>query len=87
MNGTCRMKGCYGNWVINVNCVVFPVLSAACVELGSINCGAFKYGVFWVRSLGSSIRVCHGVWVWSVYGYGVWDVVGVLYLGESKKGW
>lgn len=41
LNGTCRVKGCYGNWVMNVDGVVFPVLYAACVELGSIKCKGF----------------------------------------------
>lgn len=77
LNGICRVKGCYGSWIMYVDCVVFPVLYGECVELGSIKCGGFKvWGV-----LGQEFGLFHeeGV-VWSVG-------VGVLYLGESKKEW
>lgn len=84
LNGICRVKGCYGSWVMCVGCVVFPELCGECVELGSIKCGAFKYGVFRVRSLGCSVRT---VLCCMECGCGACVNVGVLYLGESKKEW
>lgn len=68
LNGICRVKGCYSIWVItSVDWVVFPVLYGEYVEfgsIGSIKCGAFKYGVFGVRSFGlfHEKSVFYGVW-------------------------
>lgn len=40
-------------WVVLcVDCVLFLVLYEECVEFEGIKCGASKYEVLWVRSLG-----------------------------------